>query len=129
MLGLEGKISSDEINRVLFKVRNEGELEESIAKIAVARQSGHIEDLGAEVITGEKKNDRIIPWISLASFGWTIFPDKRGGEDGGYYKLAERTLATVREASQIKHKHRDFASVEEYIEFVSRSACLPKDLR
>lgn len=129
MLRLDGKISSDELNRALFKVRNEDELGAAIARITAARQSGHIEDLGVEVITGGNKNDRIIPWISLASFGWTIFPDKRGGEDGSYYKLAERTLATVREAAQLKHKHRDFSSVEEYIEFVSRSACLPKDLR
>lgn len=129
MLRLGGKISSDEINRALFKVRNEVELDEAITKIAAARLSGHIDDLGAEVITGDKKNDRIIPWISLASFGWTLFPDKRGGEDGSYYQLAERTLGTVREAAQIIHKHRDFGSVEEYIEFVSRSACLPKDLR
>jgi hypothetical protein len=129
MLALDGKINSDEINRALFKVRNEGELNEAIANIAAARLSGKIDDLGAEVITGEKKNDRIIPWISLASFGWTLFPDKRGGKDGSYYTLLDRTVCTVREAAQIKHKHRDFGSVEEYIEFISRSACLPKDLR
>lgn len=129
MLGLDGKISSDELNRALFKVRNEEDLAEAIAKIAAARASGSIEDLGAEVVTGAKKNDRIIPWISLASFGWTLFPDKRRGGGGSYYELEDRTLGIVREAAQIKHKHRDFGSVEEYIEFVSRSACLPKDLR
>lgn len=129
MLSLDGKISSDELNRSIFKVKNDIELATAIANIAEARLSGHIEDLGDEIITGEKKNDRIIPWVSLASFGWTLFPDKRGGDDGSYYKLSERTINIVREASQIRHKHRNFSSVEDYIEYISRSACLPKDLR
>lgn len=129
MLALDGKISSDELNRSLFRVRNEGDLQDAIAKISDARRVGNLEDLGAEVISGDKKNDRIIPWISLASFGWTLFPDKRGGEDGSYYKLPSSTIAIVREAAQIRHKHREFPSVESYIEYVSRSACLPEDLR
>lgn len=129
MLALDGKISSDELNRALFRVRNEDDLVDAISKIAEIRRSGRIEDLGHEVITGDKKNDRIIPWISLASFGWTLFPDKRGSEDGNYYKLPDLTMGIIREAAQIRHKHRDFASVESYIEYVSRSACLPEDLR
>lgn len=129
MLALDGKISSDELNREIFRVRNELDLGLAITRISEARLSGTIENLGAEVIFGNNKNDRIIPWLSLASFGWTLFPDKRGSEDGSYYKLSERTLDIVREAAQIKHKHRNFSSVEEYIEYVSSSACLPKDLR
>lgn len=129
MLALEGKLSSDELNRAIFKVRNEDELYEAIDRIAISRVENRVEDLGEEVISGSKKNDRIIPWISLASFGWTLFPDKRGGEESYYYKLSERTTAIILEASQIKHKHRDFSSPEEYVEYISRSACLPKDLR
>lgn len=129
MLALDGKISSDELNRALFRVCNENDLQAAIIKISNVRRSGQIEDLGTEVISGNKKNDRIIPWISLASFGWTLFPDKRGGEDGSYYKLPSATLGIVREAAQIRHKHKEFPSVESYIEYVSRSACLPEDLR
>ncbi|MFC4157951.1 hypothetical protein [Chitinimonas lacunae] len=129
MLALDGKISSDELNRALFRVQNEDDLQDAISRISETRRSGQLADLGDEVITGEKKNDRIIPWISLASFGWTLFPDKRGGEDGTYYRLPRPTMGIVREAAQIRHKHRNFASVESYIEYVSRSACLPEDLR
>lgn len=129
MLALDGKISSEELNRAIFKVKNEDDLREAISNIHSSRRSGDLTELGDEVITGDKKNDRIIPWISLASFGWTIFPDKRGGADGSYYVLPPATLPIVREAAQLRHKHREFSSVEIYIENVSRSACLPEDLR
>lgn len=129
MLALDRKISSDELNRALFKVRNEDELKIAILNISKARYSGELTDLGEEVLTGAKKNDRIIPWLSLASFGWTLFPDKHGGVDATYYRLPDATVEIVREAAQIRHKHRNFNSVESYIEYVSRSACLPEDLR
>lgn len=129
MLALDGKISSDELNRAMFKVRNEGDLNAWITRIAEARQTGNLDDLGDEVITGDKKNDRIIPWMSLASFGWTLFPDKKGGGGGAYYRLSERTREIVRDASLIRHKHRQFSSEADYTEYISRSACLPKDLR
>lgn len=130
MLALDGKISSEELNRAIFKVKNEKDLQSAIIKISESRTSGNTMDLGDEVITGKNKNDRIIPWISLASFGWTLFHDKRGGgEDSIYYRLPPSTISIIREASQIRHKHRNFASEENYIEYISRSACLPEDLR
>lgn len=129
MLALDNKISSDELNRAIFKVTNEFSLLKAIDSIAMARASGNISSLGDEVISGEAKNDRIIPWLSLASFGWTLFPDKRGGGEGGYYSLPTHTAEIVREAAQVRHRHRDFESVAEYVEYVSSAACLPKDLR
>lgn len=126
MLGLDGRITSDELNREIFRTRNESDLETSIQKIAFARASGNPSGLRDEVITGDRKNDRIIPWLSLASFGWTLFPDK-GGDD--FYSIPESTLSIVREASRIRHKHRGFESVPEYVEYLSSCACLPKDLR
>lgn len=129
MLALDGKINSDELNRALFRVCNEDDLEAAIQKISHFRRSGKLADMGDEVITGQRKNDRIIPWISLASFGWTLFPDKRGSNDGAYYVLPPHTFQIIREAAQIKHKHKEFPSVESYIEYISFSACLPKDLR
>lgn len=129
MLALDGKINSDELNRALFKVQNEDDLQSAIVRICDARRSGNVTELGDEVIAGENKNDRIIPWISLASFGWTLFPDKRGGAEGAYYVLPSSTRELIREAAQIKHRHRDFSNLESYIEYVSCSACLPKDLR
>jgi hypothetical protein len=129
MLALDGKISSDELNRGLFKVTNDDELTDAIKLIRMARASGDSGALGDEAVTGPRKNDRIIPWMSLASFGWTLFSDKRGAEDSDYYELDAHTLAVVKEAAKVQHRHRAFSSVPEYVEHLARSAALPKDLR
>jgi hypothetical protein len=125
MFALDCRINSDELNRALFKVKNESELEAAIANILKWRKSGRLADLGDEVLTGKKKNDRIIPWMSIASFGWTLFSDK----EGGYYSIPQRTMRILKEASAIRHKHRDFHSKAEYVEYIARAACLPQDLR
>jgi len=129
MLSLDRRISSEELNRGIFKVRNEMELMEAIERIAAARGAGDPARLGDEVVTGAAKNDRIIPWMSLASFGWTLFPDKRGSDETGYYELAAQTLHIVREASRIHRRHREFTSTKEYVEHISRCAALPRDVR
>ena len=95
MIALDGIISSDELNRSLFKVRNENELLKRINEIHEARKKGDVTLLGKEVVTGRAKNDRLIPWMSLASFGWTLFPDKRSGAESGYYELIPKTLQIV----------------------------------
>ena len=129
MLELDGRIGSEELNRGLFKVRNEDDLEATIGAIAEARQAEDLSLLGEEVVTVKSKNDRIIPWLSLASFGWVLFSDKRSGEESSYYELLPETIAVVREAARIRHKHRDFPSVEAYVNFISNCAALPWDLR
>lgn len=129
MLALDGRISSNELNRSLFRVKNESELQASIQTIREARLSSKIELLGEETISGKAKNDRIIPWVSLASFGWTLFRDKRAGDDGDYYELDTQMLPIIKEAAQVRHRHREFGTTSEYIEYVSRCAALPKDLR
>lgn len=129
MLKLDGYIGSDELNRAIFKVKNEDELESTIALIIRARERNDITILGEEVITGRAKNDRIIPWMALASFGWTLFPDKRRGDQTGNYTLIPETLSIIREASRIQHKHRNFSDTEGYVEYISSRAALPKDLR
>jgi hypothetical protein len=129
MLALGGKISSDELNRAVFKVKNEDELDVAIDAIARGRQENNIDLMGGETLTGKAKNDRIIPWMSLASFGWTLISDKPGGEEGGYYEIPPQTLRVLMEAARVRHKHQDFDSVAEYVEHISRAAALPKDLR
>lgn len=126
MLALDGRISSDELNRSIFKVQNEEQLSTAIENIRRARAANDIAVLGDETITGSAKNDRIIPWVSLASFGWTLFADK--GNDT-HYRLDPATLYVVREASRIRHPHKEFSSVRGYIEHVSKCAALPRDLR
>jgi hypothetical protein len=83
--------------------------------------------LGPETFTGEAKNDRIIPWMSMASFGWTLIADKRGWEDA--YKIRPETVSVIKEAAQVRHTHREFRSVPEYVSYVSACAALPEDVR
>ena len=129
MLALDRKISSDELNRAIFAANDEHELINAIQRIRTARSTGDIGALGQEVIRGTAKNDRIIPWMSLASFGWILFPDKRTGTDPEYYEIPSSTYYVIREAARIRHRHRSFVSVQQYVRYISRSAALPKDLR
>jgi hypothetical protein len=128
MLALDHKISSDELNRAIFRVTNETELADAIEKIRYARTNDDLSALGDETLSGDKKNDRIIPWISIASFGWTLLQDKRAGEDN-MYSIPDRMVSLITEAAAIRHRHREFETTEEYVEHVSRAAALPPDLR
>lgn len=127
MLDLDGRLSSDELNRAIFKVTNEEELVAAIAKIKEARTKKNLTVMGPETLSVSKKDDRIIPWMSLASFGWTLFSDKSKG--GGYYEIFESTRPIVREASRIHHKWRDFDSARAYAEHIANAAALPMDMR
>lgn len=128
MLHLECRINSDEMNRAIMKVRNEEELEAAIDSIHRYRQSGDLEQMGHEVVTGTAKNDRIIPWMSFASFGWTLIADKRESTTG-HYEIRSRTLPVVAEAARVRHPHREFVSVAAYVEHLSSCAALQEDLR
>jgi hypothetical protein len=127
MLALDDCISSDELNRSLFRVQSKKELSDAISTIKSVRQGGSLDDLGAETVSGDKKDDRIIPWMAMASFGWTLISDKRG--KGGRYCIMSRSRELVRQAASVHHKHRDFSSVEEYVSHISRAAALPEDVR
>lgn len=128
MLCLENKISSDELNRALFKVTGEHELAQAIHLISTARQTGNIELLGDETITGDRKNDRIVPWLSIASFGWTLIQGKDKGQNG-YYTITAGLEPLLKEAASIKHTHRVFSSKSQYVKHISNAAALPRDLR
>jgi hypothetical protein len=128
MLALKNRISSDELNRVILQSRNLEELNAGINRIREVRISRRVEDLGQELITGTAKNDRIIPWMAMASFGWTCIHDKDSDADG-FYTLKPRSVEFLRQAVSIRRRHRDFTSVQKYVEFISRCATLPPDLR
>lgn len=128
MIDLDYRVSSEELNRAVFKVLNEADLAAAVERIRLARESDDPSVMGPEVVTGRSKNDRVIPWVALASFGWTLFPDKSAGEDN-YYVIPPRTRGLLREAARIERRHRDFGSVREYVEHVSGCAALPKDVR
>ena len=129
MLELELRISSDELNRAIFRVTDAASLREAIEKIRQARRSGKPADLGEETISDKRKDDRIIPWVSLASFGWTLLMDKKEGGLTGYYRVRDDCVRLLEAAVQTPAEHRTFSSTAEYVRHVSRAACLPKDLR
>ena len=128
MLSLENRISSDELNRVILRTKNPDDLLRGIETIRQVRVSGAIDDLGEELVTGDKKNDRIIPWMAMASFGWTAIAEK-GTDASGYYVIKPRCVDFLRQAVSIRRRHREFATVKQYVQFISRSASLPPDLR
>jgi hypothetical protein len=129
MLTLDNKITSHELNRAIFKVTKEIELPQAIDRIAEARAKGDLSIMGDETVSGKKKNDRIIPWISIASFGWTLIQNKGSGAESEYYRIPEHTLGLIREAAAIRHNHREFTTKKQYVEHISRMAALPQDLR
>jgi hypothetical protein len=125
MIALGGRISSDEMNRAILRVKNEADLALAIEAIKKGRGTKNLDDIGKEVVTEAAKDDRIIPWMSLASFGWVLFSDKHAG----VYEIYPETLDIVRQAAAVLHKHRDFTNNEEYVRHLDRAAALPKDLR
>jgi hypothetical protein len=127
MLALDDTISSDELNRALLKVENEEELADAVIRIRKSRASNDPSVLGQEVVTEKAKNDRILIWIAWASFGWTLIQEKQA--KGGVYAIAPNARRVVADASAIRHKHRDFESEKDYVEYVSLCAGLPEDLR
>jgi hypothetical protein len=129
MLELGLVIRSDELNRSIFRVADEASLAASIRAIRAVRQTGRIEDLGEETITGHGKNDRIIPWMSLASFGWTLIMDKRESPVDGYYHIRPEFVPILEGALATPPRHREFPSVKAYFEHLGEAACLPKDMR
>lgn len=126
MLALDNRLNSDELSRAIFKVKNEADLLAAIESVRQARVSGDIQAMGEPT---ETHNDRLIPWMSIASFGWTLFNDKKAASAAGYYEIPSRTLPILREASRLQHKHHEFKSVIEYMQRLERAAALPSDLR
>jgi hypothetical protein len=128
MVALDDKISTDELNRAIFRVANEADLGAAIARITEARRASDPTIMGPPTIATAGANDRVIPWMALASFGWTLINDKRTtGSD--YYEIRPRTRRLLRDAAQIRHRHREFPDVRTYVDYVSSAAALPPDLR
>jgi hypothetical protein len=129
MLSLDNCISSDELNRGLFRVRNAAEIVDCVKAVRASRITGDPTTIGEETITGDRKNDRIIPWIAAASFGWTLIADKREEQGGTWYRIRPNCVDLLRDASRIEREHRDFSSVHSYVSYLSQLAAVPPDLR
>ncbi|MFI2649658.1 hypothetical protein [Micromonospora fulviviridis] len=128
MLALDDKITSEELNCALFYAIDEPSLQDAVERISRHRADPGAGALRPEVLVGARKNDRIVPWISLASFGYSLIQDKRES-DSIHYRIRPEARRLLQEASQIKHRHRDFVDTTAYVRHISASACLPKDVR
>jgi len=129
MLRLDLRLSSDELNRAIFAVTNESELDIAIDNIRRARAGGGLSVLGPETITGSGKNDRIIPMMSVAAFGWTLILDKADSPVPGHYHVRPECVRLLETAAIVRMPHNEFPSVKAYLDRISEAACLPKDLR
>lgn len=127
MLALDGYITSDELNRAVFKVTNEQDLWDQVERIRDERAHEDIERLGPPVIGGTRANDRVGVWMSAASFGWSLITQKDEEPRVGTYAIRPQYERLLREASMVRHRHRDFPDVPRYVRYVSSRACLPKD--
>jgi hypothetical protein len=125
MLELDHQISSDELNREIFRTRGDQDLEEAVENIAIARAAGDPDLLRQPVVTGKVVNDRIIPWIALAGFGYTLILDKSNDVDRMYYRIRPDAVTVLERASSLRLPHREFASTAEYVEYISDLAGLP----
>lgn len=128
MLALDGVISSDELNRAVFHTTNENDLIHAIQSIRTARESGDVTSMGEEVESGPAKNDRVLVWMSWASFGWTLITDKRSSGNS-MYAIAPKMRRVIEAIAPIRHRHREFESEADYFEHISACAGLPEDLR
>lgn len=134
MLASGGRLSSDELNRAVLRIRSASDIAECVRLIAESRKAAEAGDLdaanimGAETLTETGKNDRLIAWIAMAAFGWVLVRDKREtGTD--FYEIRPGAASILRSAASIAYRHRDFADEPEYVEFISDMAALPRDLR
>lgn len=128
MLALDFRLSSDELNRAILKTRNEEDLALAISAIREARETQNLSLLGHETVSEAAKNDRILVWMSWASFGWTLITDKRTSASG-HYEIPPRNRRVLSDAAAIVHRHREFVNEADYVHYISANAGLPKDLR
>lgn len=126
MLKLDNRLNSDELNRAIFRTRDVDSLSEAIERIRHYRNGGKIDDMGDEVLTDPKKNDRLIPIVSIAAFGWALINRK---DESGYYKIKDECVRLLEGAVSLPVKHREYDSVRSYVTAISNAACLPKDYR
>jgi hypothetical protein len=125
MIELDEQISSDELNREIFHTTNADDLEEAIDNIGRARAGDDPELMRAPVITGARVNDRIIPWIALAGFGYTLILDKSNDPEKTFYRIRPGARSILERAASLRVPHRDFASASVYAEYLSDLAGLP----
>ena len=126
MLGAGGKINSMELKCEVMRLANETEIAPAIARILEYRRTGNAAVMQAAVAIDT--DDRLIPWMSLASFGWALIADKKDSQDN-YYCIRPDARRILERAADMRHPHREFPDEVSYLEQIERAAAIPQDLR
>lgn len=126
MLALGDRINSDELNRVVLKIESHNDIAAAVSRILEYRRTGDLNVMGSETVVGKARNDRIIVWMSWASFGWMLIHDK---DSSGYYRIRKNCRAILMEAAKARFPHLEFSKESEYVKHISGRAALPPDLR
>lgn len=124
MLAAEGRVNSMELKCEVLQLKSESEIPAAVARILEYRRTGDANVMRAPIDVD--KDDRLIPWMSLASFGWSLIREK---DETGYYQIDPPSHRTLERAADVRHKHREFTSEEAYLRHIESVAALPEDLR
>ena len=124
MAACDWKISSEELNRVVMRIEDDGAVVGAANRIRQAREildndvtADSDAILGPAVIAGRSVNDRLIPWISLASFGYSLIGDK---DSDGYYRARPEAKALLSRAAANPQTHHEFEDMMSYLDYLVR---------
>ncbi len=125
MIALGGRISREELNRGIYRTKNEADLISAIERIRFARIEGNIDVIGEPAFErgedGSLTARRVRGWMSWASFGWTLIADEQNSEVG--FQIASSWAEEIlRDAAAVVRRHREFSSVGDYVEHLSHCA-------
>ena len=126
MLAAEHRVDSMELKCGVLRLRDETEIAGAVERILKYRRTGNASAMQNPIVVDT--DDRLIPWMSLASFGWALIADKKDSTDG-YYRIRPDSLRVLERAAEVRHVHRDFATEQAYLEYIERAAAIPEDLR
>lgn len=124
MLAAEGRVNSMELKCEVLRLKKEDDIPAAVSRILDYRRTGDPSAMQAPIDVD--KDDRLIPWMSLASFGWSLIREK---DETGYYQIDPPSLRTLERAADVRHKHREFTTDEAYLRHIESAAALPEDMR
>jgi hypothetical protein len=127
MLLGDGRLNSEEMKCEVLRLENRAQIDEAAKRIHEYRHSGDVGRMQPPITVD--KDDRLISWMSLASFGWALVQKK---DDDGYWRIRPQVRRIVERAAEIEHRHHtleSWASEEAYFEHIARAAAIPEDLR
>ncbi len=129
MLALGGYITREELNRGIYRTKNDADLVAAIERIRSARITGNVETIGEPAFErgedGSLTARRVRGWVSWASFGWTLISDETNSVEG-FRITAPWAKEVLTDAAAVHRRHRDFPSIKDYVEHLSHCAGIPR---